>query len=142
MLRRIKEVAHLVNRAEWHNQTEVQTIEALFMEYTFLSNVLSQFNYHQKKKAFHKIKILHFTKGQHVFKIDDKDPVAFFILAGKIELYKEEPVDGQRALELAKDEEVIKIDTEKIKLKQRFSKLSMRIDATKKELAQTFETKD
>jgi hypothetical protein len=35
-----------------------------------------------------------------VFKIDDKEPVAYFILAGKVELYKEEPANGTRAMEL------------------------------------------
>jgi hypothetical protein len=34
------------------------------------------------------------VKGRSIYKIDDKEPIAYFILAGKVELYIEEAKDG------------------------------------------------
>jgi CRP-like cAMP-binding protein len=41
--------------------------------------------------------VRHFKRGQRIFRVNDKDNIAYFILAGKVELYQEEPANGAKA---------------------------------------------
>lgn len=67
-----------------------------------------------KRKMCHEIKVRHYTRGQFVFKVNDKESIAYFILAGKVELYQEESATGTRAQELAKDTEISRQDRKHI----------------------------
>lgn len=81
------------------------------------------------------MQVRHFKRGQRIFRVDDKDNIAYFILAGKVELYQEEPAHGPRAQELAQDAELLKLDETVLKLKKVKSKQSLRVNVTQSNFA-------